>query len=295
MKHYMPFIAFLLLGVIWGANFIYMKLASELIEPLQVVFVRVFFGFLPIFIYTLLLRRLKFSHLRYSFHFFIISLLGTTFYYYGFVRGTMLLDSGIAGAISGLIPVFAFLFSFIFKEERVSGQKLVGIIFGFLGVFIIAKPFANSLHVSLEGVLYILFGSAVLGSSFVYAKKFIVPLKLHFSALCTYQLGFATLSLALVVNFHNIENITTNTHIFLASILGLGLLGTGLAFIIYYYIIERLGAIQASSATYLPPIVALVIGYFIVGENITFTDLFATMLIFVGVFLVNKKDKIKTI
>ncbi len=51
-------------------------------------------------------------------------------------------------------------------------------------------------------------------------------------------------------------------------VLGLGILGTGLAYVIYYYIIEKLGAVSASSVTYIPPIVALAIGVIIVGERI---------------------------
>lgn len=289
MKQYMPFIAFIALGIIWGSNFIYMKLASEYILALQIVFLRVFFGFLPVFCYALWFRKLQFWHLKYSFNFFIMSLLGTTLYYYGFVKGTALLDSAIAGAISGLIPIFTFLLSFIFiKEEKITKSKIVGILFGFLGVFVIAKPFNSSLHVSLEGVIYLLFGSFILGASFVYAKKYIVPLRLHFSALCTYQLGFASLSLALIVSFDKMDNILMDTHIFLGTIVGLGLLGTGLAFIIYYYIIEKLGAIKASTSTYLPPIVALIIGYFFIGENVGVIDFGGTILIFIGVFLVNK-------
>ncbi len=53
-----------------------------------------------------------------------------------------------------------------------------------------------------------------------------------------------------------------------ATLLGLGLLGTGLAYICYYYIIEQLGALTASSVTYIPPIVALAIGAGIMGETI---------------------------
>jgi len=69
----------------------------------------------------------------------------------------------------------------------------------------------------------------------------------------------------------------------------LGLLGTGLAYIIYYYIVEKLGAIAASSVTYIPPVVALLIGSLLVGEPIEMVDYAATFLIFFGVFLLKQK------
>ncbi|MFV7791650.1 EamA family transporter, partial [Aliarcobacter lanthieri] len=70
---------------------------------------------------------------------------------------------------------------------------------------------------------------------------------------------------------------------------GLGLLGTGITTILYYYLIQIIGPVRASSATYIPPAVALFIAYFLINENITFVDLIGTILIFSGVFLINKK------
>ncbi|RXJ68018.1 EamA family transporter [Halarcobacter ebronensis] len=283
-------IIFLLLGIIWGSNFIYMKWASELITPLQVVFLRVLFGFIPVFIYAYYKKAIKIEHLKYSFHFFIMSLLGTTVYYYFFVKATSLLLSGVTGALSGSIPLFAFILAVIFLKDEKFDKRIVGILVGILGVILIAKPFeANIFESNLEGIIDIILGSLIVGSSFVYAKKFVMPLKIHFSALTTYQLGFALLTLLVVTKWEGISNITTSTHVFLGTVVGLGLLGTGLAFVLYYYIIEHLGAVTAASTTYLPPVVALIIGYFFIGEDIDLIDCLGTVLIFIGVFIVNKR------
>lgn len=287
----LPTIAFWLIGIIWGSNFIYMKWASEYLSASQVVFIRVLFGFIPVFCYALYLKVIKVEHFKYAIHFFIMSLLGTTVYYYFFVKAAALLLSGVNGALSGSIPLFTFILSIIFiNEERATFRRFLGIIVGLLGVILIAKPFdANLLQTNINGVIYIVTGSLILGMSFVYAKKFISRLKIHFAALTTYQLGFALLVLTIITDFSNISNILNNTHVFLGAVFGLGLLGTGLAFILYYYLVEKLGAVNASTATYIPPVVALFIGYFFIGENITLVDILATMLIFSGVFLINKK------
>ncbi len=68
-------------------------------------------------------------------------------------------------------------------------------------------------------------------------------------------------------------------------IFGLGLAGTGLAYMLYYYIVENLGAVSASSATYIPPVVAVFIGYVFVQEPISLLDVTAMALILAGVFL----------
>lgn len=72
-------------------------------------------------------------------------------------------------------------------------------------------------------------------------------------------------------------------------IVGLGLLGTGLAYILYYYLVEKLGVISAASVTYLPPVVALLIGALIVGEPLGLADYAATGLILLGVVLLNRR------
>jgi drug/metabolite transporter (DMT)-like permease len=74
---------------------------------------------------------------------------------------------------------------------------------------------------------------------------------------------------------------------------GLGLLGTGVAYILYYYIVSSLGAVTASSVTYIPPIVALVIGGVFVGEPIGVIEYFSVGLILLGVFLLKKGGPVK--
>ena len=293
MAKNLPLILFAILGIIWGSNFIYMKWASEYLSDIQIVLIRVLFGFIPVLIYAMYLKVLKLEHLKHSFHFFVMSLLATTVYYYFFVKASSLLLSGVVGALSGTIPLFTFILAVIFiKDEKITPLRILGISIGLLGVVLIAKPYdANLLETNIEGVIFAITGSLIIGISFVYAKRFISPLKIHFAALTSYQLGYALLILLFITDYEGIENILPHTHVFIGLVVGLGLLGTGLAFIIYYYLIERIGAVNASSATYLPPLVALFIAYFFVNEDITLVDLMATVLIFSGVFLINAKKK----
>ena len=83
---FIPILAFWSLGIIWGSNFIYMKMAAEFIEPIQVVFFRVLFGFIPVFIYALYLKVLKIEDLRYIVHFVVMSLLAAVIYFFGYVK-----------------------------------------------------------------------------------------------------------------------------------------------------------------------------------------------------------------
>jgi len=287
----LPIIAFCSLGVIWGSNFIYMKLASNLISPVQIVFFRVLFGFIPVVIYAQWRGVLRLQHAKYIGHFFVMGMLATAVYYYGFAKGTSLLLSGVAGAVSGAIPLFSFILAVLFiAEEKASAIKCAGVMIGFVGVVMICRPWDMDIaSTNLEGVLYLVTGSLCLAAAFVYAKKFIIPLGIPAAALTTYQLGIGLLALTLVTDYRGIDQIFTSTHAAMGLVVGLGLLGTGLAYILYYYIIDNLGAVAASSVTYIPPVVALLIGALLVGEPIGWTDYGATTLIFVGVFLLKRK------
>ncbi len=291
MKQHLSLIAWLALAVIWGSNFIFMKWGTESISALQVVLIRVVVGSLPVAVYAVWRKQLRLSQLRHLHHFAVMACLAAAVYYYGFAKGTSLLPSGIAGAVSGAIPLFATLAAVVFlPEEKLTLPKAGGLLLGLIGVVMIARPFdAEPGSASTAGVLYIVAGSLSLGLSFVYAKKFISPLGIPAAALVTWQLGLASLLLAVVTDFNGLARITADPVALWGTVFGLGVLGTGLAFIIYYFIVQTMGAVRASSVTYLPPVVALLIGVLFVGETVTVLDYLATGLILGGVVLLNRQ------
>lgn len=289
MQH-LPIILFWLLGIIGGSNFIFMKLATELITPIQVVVLRVLFGLFPIAIYAWSQSAFKISHAKHIGHFFVMATVGTVAYYYGFVKGASLLPSGITGALSGLTPIFSYLLAvMMIAQERFVAHRLLGIIIGFIGILFIARPFTDGLsQAGTMGVLYTMIGAFGIGGSIVYVKKYLIPLNIPPSALVTYQLGLASIILLFLIDMDNIGHIFNDTQIAAGLILGLGILGTGFAFIIYYYIIEKLGPVKTASVAYIPPIVALIIGFF-AGEEIGIQDYLGVALILLGVVLTTRE------
>ncbi|SEC58461.1 Threonine/homoserine efflux transporter RhtA [Nocardioides exalbidus] len=277
-------VAFVVVGLIWGTNFITMKWALESISAGQVTLLRVLFGFLPVLAYGLFRRAFARSHWRHAHHFVVMSVLATSLYYFLFAAGTELLPSGIAGALSASIPLFSFLgAAVLLRSERITLVRLAGVLTGLAGVVLIARPWAASATVEPKGVAFLLLGSASVGLSFVYARRFISPLEIPAAALTTYQIGLALVTLLLVTDLDGITAITHDTRATLGIVVGLGLLGTGVAFVLYYFIVERLGAVTAASATYIPPVVAVLIGWLLVGEELHALDGVAMVLILAGV------------
>jgi drug/metabolite transporter (DMT)-like permease len=281
-------VAFASLGLIWGSNFIFMKWAAELISPIQVVFLRMLFGFLPILLLALYRRELRLADFRHWPHFVVMSILATALYYYAFAAGTQLLPSSIAGMLSGAIPLFTFVMSALFlKQEPVTAPKIAAVGIGFVGVLLIARPWSGGeAELNLWGVGYMVLGSLSLGSSFVYARRFMATLNISPLALSTYQIGIALCILTAVTPFAGMGDIGHDAVTLTGLILGLGLTGTGIAYVLYYFIVQRMGAVQASSVTYLPPVVALLIGWLLVGEPLRPVDFLAMAAILGGVYAI---------
>jgi len=279
--------AFALLGLIWGTNFIFMKWAAVLITPAQIVLLRILFGFVPILVLAIVRRSLEWKHLRYSHHFFMMALLATAIYYFAFAKGAALLPSGIAGMLSGAIPLFSFLTAFVFlRQEPINRYTLFGLVLGFAGVLLIARPWNSGVTVvNAEGVLYMLGGSLSVGCSFVYARRFLVPKEISPVALTTYQIGLALLVMWLFTDIHGIGRIQEDPVALIGLVVGLGLTGTGLAYVLYYFLVQHLGALKAAGVTYIPPVVALVIGGLLVHEPLQGSDVMAMLLILSGVYV----------
>ncbi|MCG8568169.1 MAG: DMT family transporter, partial [Desulfobacterales bacterium] len=215
----------------------------------------------------------------------------TSFYYWCFVKGTALLPSGIAGMVSGAIPFCAMGVTLIcLKSEQVTWKKGLGIFVGFLGVACMARPWQSG-AVDLVGVSYILVGCLSLGASFVYTRKYLSPTGLSAMTLSIYQMGFALAGLLPITDYSGMGAIAASPGALVGCLLGLGLIGTGLAFALYYHIVDELGAVTASSVSYLAPVVAFFIGWLIMGEPVHATDFLAMAFIFSGVFLLRDSSE----
>jgi drug/metabolite transporter (DMT)-like permease len=280
---------FAALGAIWGTNFLFMKLAVRVVSPLQVVWLRVVFGAVPLLLFALWRGSLALKDWRSAHLLLLTSLLSTVVPYLGFVKGTQLLASGAAGAISGVVPLMtALVAASVLPAERIGRRKAVGLALGLAGVLCVADvtSFGSaSSGRALVGTLYMLMGAAGYACGLVYVRKYVSPLGLSPIALAGYQTAGAAVLLTPCTPLRGIAVLLDAPGALAAVALGLGLLGTGVAFILYYRLIETMGAVSASSVFYVPPAVALVVGAAIGHEGIALTQCLGAVLILLGVFL----------
>ncbi|MFF1946861.1 DMT family transporter [Rhodococcus qingshengii] len=266
-------VACLALGVVWGTSFVFTHLAAQHFSAAQTTPLRVVFGLIPVVLFALATGAYRLWHLQHLQHFLVMSVSATALYYYAYAAGTYRLDSGVAGALSGSIPLFTFVVPVLmFRTEPFKGRKAVGLGVGVVGVVVLAQPWAAD-NDNASGVLFMMLGSASLGASFGYARRFVSPLDIPVAASATYQMVIAAVGLVLFTDLDGITAIADDTEALIAVVVGLGAVGTGLAFILYYMAVSGLGAVTASSASYIPPAVAMISGIGFLQEPATVANL----------------------
>ncbi|SAK45895.1 permease [Caballeronia calidae] len=281
-------LAFVLLGLFWGSNFIYMKWASSWISPMQIAFLRVLFGFLPLALVAWRRKVIHVRQIRHLHHFIVMGFIATAFYYFAITKGTALLPSGIAAVLGNAATLFTAIFSaFFLRNEKLNSMMTFGVLLGFFGITLIARPWegANG-AIELSGVFWLITSSLVLGLSYVYVRVFLTPLKLPPLALATWQMGLAVLVLAAVTDFGGVTHILDDPLAATGLIVGGGILGTGVSFFLYYYLLDEFGAVASSAATYMAPAVALLIGW-AVGEEFGLLEFAALVLIIASVMVLH--------
>lgn len=283
--------AYLVIVFLWGSTFIFTKWLDDLITPLQVSLIRIACGLVPIAIFGLVTRSFRVQHLRYLPHFFVMSLLANSVYFWAIAAGTYRLDTSIAGSLTGSIPIFTFLLSvFILRSESITAGKAAGVGIGAVGVVLLARPW-DAGSIDPQGVGFMLLAAFMYGLSFAYARRFITPLGIPAAAGATYQMALATLSLLLVTPLHGFERLLDDPQALWGLVLGLGVLGTGLSTVLYYVLVRSYGAVTAATSTYFPPVVAVVIGIVVLHEPFRPLALVALGMLLTAAFLTRARPK----
>jgi drug/metabolite transporter (DMT)-like permease len=203
--------------------------------------------------------------------------------YFFFGWGIERVASGLAGVLNATTPLFTVVFALTTRSERLSAARMAGLLLGFVGVVVLAAPWrTTALGGSLPGVGACLLGSTCYGTSYVYARRFLTGRGFSALVLSTGQMaaGAALLVLATPIVARSPVTLTPTVT---TSVLVLGVLGTGVAYVLNYRLIADEGAVAASTVTYLLPVVAVVLGALILNEPLTWHLLAGGVTVLVGV------------
>jgi drug/metabolite transporter (DMT)-like permease len=277
-----PLVILILLALIWGASFMLIKIADRELAPATLILGRLASATLVLAAVAFLqlgVRR-TLGGLRASWRWLVVvGIVNTALPFWLLSWGETRLDSGLASIIQGAVPIFAALLAFgFFRESRVSGGRLAGLGIGFVGVAILvgAQP---------HGKLLAAF--AVVGMALCYATgSLLVGRHLTATPPLVVALGSTAVATLAAVPAGVVQ---APSHVWggetIAAILVLGAVGTAVAYLFFFALIQRAGPTYATLVTYLVPPIALAYGAIFLGERFGAAAFGGLALILAGVAL----------
>ena len=289
----LPWIMFIALAMIWGSSFILMKRGLQSFTYTQV-------GTMRVSIAALFMTVVGFRHFK---HFrkkdlaalAIVGFLGNAIPYVLFPLAVNHLDSGVVGIINSLVPLFTVLIGGWFFGQKASGTQWQGVAVGLIGAAVLILPVKSMLSgaFQIEGELgYGLFGvlATLMYGTSVNTLKMKLP---HLKAVTVTTLSLATaapftIGVSLASGVTEVFKTDPNAWTNLGYVAVLGVIGSGVAVILFNRLIQMTTALFSSSVTYAIPVVAILWGIWD-GEQILWNHLLGLGIIVTGIYLVNKR------
>lgn len=277
---------FVLAGIVWGSSFLFMKIALTGISPGQVAWTRIVLGALALGALVLIRREALSRSLRVWAH---LAVLGLTFCVVPFLLFSWAqqhVSSGVASIFNATTPIMTAIMAWlVFRVERLNGMQVVGIGLGILGVVVIIAPWQGvALGGSLIAELAILGATASYGFSFAYMRRFASNTGMSALAFTFGYIAMAAVAMALLTPFLVLTPVRLDAPIVVSMVL-LGCLGTGIAYVWNQNTVRAWGPTRASTVTYITPVVGVILGIVILGETISWNEPVGALVVFLGILL----------
>lgn len=276
--------ALLLLGLLWGSSFLLIKVAVRQIPPFTLVLGRVGCAAAVL----LLLVRLRGLRLP-AFGpvwavFLLMGLLNGALPYTLISVGEETIDSGLAAVLNATMPIFTIVLAHFLVEERLRWEKLLGVALGLVGVIVLVGPDAlRGLGARFWAQLAVVGAAVSYSFAAVVGRKYLKGQPAIVSA--AGQLAAAAVLMAPLSLLFNAPWRLAPSWTAVGALLCLSLLGTSLAYLLYFYLLKNAGATNTSLVTYLLPLTGLLWGALLLAERVQGRALAALLLILAGVTL----------
>ena len=276
-------LALLALGATWGASFLFIKVIVEETSPLEVAQGRMFFGALAVGA-VLAVRRTRPRWERSLWAKVAVWTLVTVVIPFILIAwAEQHIASGTASVLNSTMPLFTTLFAAAFLiEEQITPVRGVGLVVGFVGVLVLTGgDVYNIRDSSVLGQFAVVGAAACYGIGSVYGRTLLRredPLALSAGQLLVGSL----LVLPLLLAVRGVPDYSLSVEAWL-SLLALGILGSGFAFVVYLWLVDNVGSVRSSLVTYIMPVVGLFLGWAVLDESIGVNTTLGAALIIAGV------------
>jgi len=281
---------FLLLGAIWSSSFMWIKIAVQEVGPITLVAFRVLFGLL-FGVVVILVQRIS---LRRSLNewtpLLLLGITNVAIPFFLISWGEQSIDSAVAAILDATVPLFTILIAhYLLHDDKMTVPKVTGLLIGFAGVVVLMSKDIGASSGSVLGQLAVVLACVFYSGSNVYARKTTedTPAILRSAG----PLLSATVIMWLATFF--VERPVKIPHLGVTwiALLFLGVLGSGLAFVLSYYLLHEIGPTRTSMVTYLFPIGGVILGVIFLGEKLSWQLLAGSVLVIASLAVVNWRQK----
>ncbi len=274
------------LSIIWGGSFFFIEVAVTELTPLTIVLSRVGLAALFLFGFVYLTGRKLPRSIKIWGGFLVMGALNNLIPFSLIVWGQTHIQSSLASILNATTPIFSVILAHLLtRDELLTVNRGVGILTGWIGVTVLIG-IDSSLNMNVH-----FFGQiAVLGAAFSYACAAIFGRRFHgidpIIVATGMLIGSTVMMIPVVFVFETPWNLTPSTITWFALI-GLSLISTSLAYIIYFRILATAGATNLLLVTFLIPVSAIFLGVMVLGEQLYWDDIGGMGLILVGLLVID--------
>ncbi len=279
---------FLGLGFIWGSSYLFIKLAVDDFGTFTLVFLRLLVGAALLWVCVRIAKQALPRERRIYGHLLVMAIINITIPFLLITWAEQSVDSSLAAILTSPVPLFAIVLSALFLHDeplRVNG--VVGLVVGFIGVIIVTSRGLTAEGSSISGELALLGAAFSYACGAVYSRRNVRGLPPMIPAV--FQVTFATIIAGtFAILFEHPWTATPDAQA-IFSILWLGLLGSGIAYLAVFRLFAAWGATRTTLVAYLIPVVGIVLGYLVLDEPVDGRIIIGTALVISGVGLVNSR------
>ena len=284
----LPYAAFAALALIWGGSFLAIKVTVQDMSPTALLLFRSASGCVALVLIVLALRKPLFGPgwRGRLIGFAIMAITNAVIPWVSIGWGEERISSGLASILNSTTTLWtAVLIYWVVPTERPSLINYVGVLIGFAGVVVLVYPelAAHGISGDVLGALAVVLASLSYSVNALYQRR-------KMRDVSVYEISLGQIVLGVLFAIPLAAPSLPHIHFHLASIVAvvaLGALGTGVAYLLYYYVMNTLGAVRAAGVTYVVPITAVFWGALLLHETVSLTIIAGMLVILAGILLVN--------
>ena len=281
--------AFIGLSLAWGSSFFWIKIGLQELGPITLVALRLLFGILGLLV-VVAYNRPKFpdTHRLWG-ALAILGIIQTALPFLLITWGQQFIDSAEAAILNSTVPLFTMLLAhWYLQDDRLTIQRVVGLLIGFIGVVVLlVRDLDGGTQSSLLGQAAVLLAAICYAFSSVFTRrntKGVSPIVQAFVPLLVAD----ALMWALVPLLES-PLVLPSLPITWVAILWLGLIGSCIAYLLYFYLIHAIGPTRATMVTYTFPVVGVALGVIFLNETLDINLLLGAALVVSSIMIVNRK------